>query len=195
MKLYKGEYRRALKPVLFKASPARYLSIGGSGEVDGAFGDLTGHLYNMAYTIKMASKKAGFDYKVCPLEARYWTQGQAGPYDFAQRPMDEWQWQVMVRTPLEIGEADLSVALDVLLGKGKSEVLREVELIDLDEGVCAQVLHVGPYSESKRSTDLLVAMGAVEGLVPIGSHHEIYLSDPRRVPPERLKTLLRLPLH
>ncbi len=197
VKLHRAEYIKPKQAALVEVTPARYLAIPGQGPVEGAFGELVGHLYNMAYTIKMTSKKNGLDYKVCPLEARYWSADETHPYAFlADDPTDQsgWRWQVMIRTPAEIGDTELEVALETLLGKGKSEALREVELIDLEEGECAQILHLGPFSESQRSIDQLLELAAAEGKSGTGRHHEIYLSDPRRVPAEKLKTILRLPL-
>lgn len=197
VKLHKAEYVKPRQATLVEIAPARYLAIPGRGPVGEAFGERVGHLYNMAYTVKMASKRSGLDYKVCPLEARYWCGKKKDPYAFlCDDPSDQskWDWQVMIRTPSEIGEAELETGLETLLGKGKPEDLREVELIDLEEGVCAQVLHLGPYRESQRSIDLLLELARAEGKSPTGRHHEIYLSDPRRVPEEKLKTILRLPL-
>lgn len=197
VKLHKAEYVKPKQAALVQVSPARYLAIPGHGPVSDGFGERVGHLYNMAYTIKMTSRKNGMDYKVCPLEARYWCAQEADPYAFlGDDPTDQsgWEWQVMIRTPAEIGEAEREAAVETLLARGKPEDLREVELIDLEEGECAQVLHVGPFSESQRSIDLLLELAEAEGKRPAGRHHEIYLSDPRKVPAERLKTILRMPL-
>ena len=197
IKLHKAEYIKPKQAALVQIAPARYLAIPGRGPVGEAFGERVGHLYNMAYTIKMTSKKDGLDYRVCPLEARYWCAKKKEPYAFVgDDPSDQskWLWQVMIRTPSEIGNVEMEAALQTMLGKGKPEALREVELIDLEEGECAQVLHMGPFSESQRSIDLLLELAAAEGKSAAGRHHEIYLSDPRRVPEEMLKTTLRLPV-
>ena len=88
----------------------------------------------------------------------------------------------------------LEAAVAALDKRGKRGLSPEVKLATIDEGTCAQMLHVGPYGREKETVDKMVAFAASTGFVPQGRHHEIYLSDPRRVAPERLKTILRLPV-
>ena len=99
-----------------------------------------------------------------------------------------------MRSPDFLAPADLAAAVAALLDKGKPATVKEVTLTTLDEGSCVQMLHVGPYEREPESIALMQAFASGKSLVFAGSHHEIYLSDPRRVPPERLKTILRVPV-
>jgi len=100
----------------------------------------------------------------------------------------------MIRTPEAVDEADRTRAETSLLEKGKDPAVRDVALIDLAEGPCVQMLHVGPYEREPETVARMLEFAAAEGLEPHGRHHEIYLSDPRRVAPEILRTILRLPV-
>jgi len=108
--------------------------------------------------------------------------------------LDQWQWRLLIRTPEFITAADLRQARQTLLAKGKGPEVSEVELDTLEEGPCVQMLHVGPYDAEAAAIDAMKQFAADGGLEFRGHHHEIYLSDPRRVPPERLRTILRMPV-
>jgi hypothetical protein len=192
-KLHKDEYVAPKKPVLVEAKPANYLTIDGQGEPGGElFQARIGALYGMAYTIKMTSKFAGQDYVVCKLEGQWWSDEFGG--DFSKVPMDKWQWKILIRTPDFIGEAELNQAAEVLTKKGKSPDVKLVKLETMDEGLCVQMLHVGPYNKEGETVRVMNAFAKEQGLALHGLHHEIYLSDPRRVAPGRLRTILRHPV-
>ena len=190
-KLYKNEYVTPKKPVMLQTKPAQYLAIKGQGAPGGErFTACIGALYGVAFTVKMTRKFAGKqDYAVCKLEGQWFFEG-----DLAKIPKDQWRWKLMIRTPDFITETDRRQAVATLLKKGKSRAVEDVKLETIDEGQCVQMLHVGPYE--KECETIAVMRGFVEskGLKFAGPHHEIYLSDPRRVPPERLKTILRAPV-
>jgi hypothetical protein len=189
-KLHKAEYATPKKPVLVRTKPARYLAISGRGAPGGErFTACIGALYGAAFTIKMTRKFAGKqDYAVCKLEGQWFFDG-----DPAGTPKDEWKWKLMIRTPDFISEEDLKTAVGTLLKRGKSREVEEVALERIDEGDCVQMLHVGPYEKENETVALMRNFAEAGGLKLGGPHHEIYLSDPRRVPPERLKTILRVP--
>lgn len=194
-KEHKAEYAASAKaPALVKVGPAKYLAITGRGEPDGQeFQDRIGAMYAMAFTIKMTRKFAGLgDYKVCHLEGQWWHE-TAGA-EFFRQPRDTWSWRLLIRVPDFIKKKDLVSAQKTLIDKGKSPLAGEVTLETLREGLCVQMLHMGPYAEEPRTLGRMCELAEAEGLAVDGLHHEIYLSDPRRVPPERLKTILRLPL-
>ena len=187
------EYVTPKQPVLIDVAPARYLGITGRGEPGGAaFTEAVGALYNVAFTVKMARKFAGTLYTVSKLEALWWGDDPGG--DFVHEPRDQWNWQLLIRTPDFITGAELAESIATLLGRGKPARVRDVELVTIDEGRCVQMLHVGPYSEEWRSLEAMQALVQREGLRVHGRHHEIYLSDPRRVAPAKLRTILRLPV-
>jgi len=190
----KSEYAAKAQPGLVETGPARYLAIVGRGAPGGdEFADKVGALYAVAFTVKMTWKADGRgDYAVCKLEGQWWVDGAPG--DWADVPREEWRWRLMIRTPDFIGRAEIDRAVAALLSKKKPEVVREVELFDLDEGPCVQMLHVGPYDEEPASIAKLHAFAAEQGRELRGLHHEIYLSDARRVAPEKLRTILRMPV-
>jgi hypothetical protein len=146
----------------------------------------------MAFTIKMTRKFAGQqDYAVCKLEGQWWSELAA---DFARLPKDQWLWKLLIRTPDFIKDDDLLQAVAVLLKRGKGEDVKRVRLESLAERLCVQMLHVGPYDRECETIAVMRAFAEKQQLGFAGKHHEIYLSDPRRVPPERLKTIVRQPV-
>jgi hypothetical protein len=192
-KLHKDEYAAAKSPVLVSIARAKYLAVEGQGAPgDEAFVAGVGALYAAAFTVKMTSKFAGRDYKVCTLEALWWADGQDA--DFLHVPRSRWRWQLLIRQPDFIRKPNLTAAVEALLAKGKAPEVAEVRLETLAEGRCVQMLHVGPYADEARTIGAMAAHAAEQGLALHGRHHEIYLSDPRRVPPERLRTILRHPV-
>ena len=192
-KVHKAEYVTPKKPVLIQTKPAKYLTIGGQGAPAGkAFQEGVGALYNVAFTLKMAKKFAGQDYKVCHLEGLWWGEREAE--NFALQSPETWNWKLIIRVPDFIGSKDLKDTIETLKEKGKPPAVANVRLETLDEGQCVQMLHVGPYSKEGETISQMTALAGQKGLSFHGRHHEIYLSDPRRVPPERLRTILRLPV-
>ena len=192
-KIHKTDYVAARKPVMVKIGPAKYLTISGHGApASPEFQDGIGTLYGVAFTVEMTRKFAGKDYKVCHLEGLYWGNGNE---EIAICPdPSEWNWTLVIRVPDFIKEKDLNQAIAQLRAKGKAGDFEKVKLESIDEGSCVQMLHVGPYNEEKRTIDQMLAFARQKGLACRGKHHEIYLSDPRRVPPERLRTILRFPV-
>ncbi len=189
-KEHKQEYAASQKPALMTMKPATYLMITGEGAPGGrAFTDAIGALYGVAFTIKMTRKFAGKqDYAVGKLEAIWPDPNCDGePID-----KDQWTWQLMIRTPKAVSQKDLDQAVATLLKRGKGEHARRVELRSLAEGVCVQALHVGPYEEEHKTLAVMQAFGEKKGFAAARGHHEIYLSDPRRVEPAKLKTILRM---
>ncbi len=193
-KLHRDEYVARKKPVIVTARPARYLAIEGQGEPGGEqFQTRVGALYAAAFTLKFTSKGEGRDYVVCKLEAVWWADG-CEDGDFSRVPKEQWRWQLMIRTPDFIDDADLAGAAEKILVKGKCPEIVDVRLAELDEGRCVQMLHVGPYEDEPETVAKMRAFAVEQGLAFAGRHHEIYLSDPRRVEPARLRTILRMPV-
>lgn len=176
-----------------------FLTTEGRGDPNGpAYARAVSALYPLAYALKGAAKADGADFVVPPLEALWWADD---PRAFARNDRSAWRWTVMLRVPDAVGDADLAAAQATcrpkLARKGPNgaAALDEVRLARLAEGTCLQTLHVGPYSaEAPVLADLHERWMPGHRLTFDGPHHEIYLSDPRRVPPERLKTLLRQPV-
>jgi hypothetical protein len=193
-KLHKADYVAPKKPALVRLKPVIYLAIEGQGAPGGdKFTACIGALYGMAFTIKMTRKFAGLqDYVVCKLEGQWWADGADS--GFTKTPKDQWRWKLLIRTPDFIKSKDLEQAATVLVKRGKGANVERVGLETLDEGQCVQMLHVGPYEKECETIALMEAFAEKQQLRFHGRHHEIYLSDPRRVPPERLKTILRHPV-
>ena len=192
-KQFAADYVAPKEPVLLRLKAARYLAIAGRGEPAGkAFQAAIGALYNVAFTVKMARKFAGRDYTVSKLEGLWWAD-EAGR-EFLETPREKWNWKLMIRTPAFISEKEVAGAKEKLLGKGKASEIAGVKLETLEEGQCVQVLHLGPYDAELETITRLRAAAAAKGLTFHGLHHEIYLSDPRRVAPAKLRTILRHPV-
>ncbi len=146
----------------------------------------------MAFTAKMTRKFSGReDYAVSKLEAQW--RSDSGP-DFSGVSKDEWKWKLMIRTPGFVTRKDVAEAVAVLLKRGKGREVEQVGLESLSEGTCVQMLHVGPYEKEPETIGSMQAFASARRLSLRGPHHEIYLSDPRRVAPEKLKTILRIPV-
>lgn len=190
---HKTEYLAPRSPHVIAVGAARYLAIEGQGPPAApAFAAAIGALYSVAFTIKMAKKFAGLDYAVAKLEGLWWG-GRAGRL-LLDEPPARWRWQLLIRVPAFIAERDRRQALATLAQRGKSPLVRQVRLLTLREGRCVQLLHVGPYDQERESLARMDLYARSKGLCAHGRHHEIYLSDPRRVAPAKLRTLLRQPV-
>ncbi len=187
-----SEYVTPKEPVFVMVGPAKYLTILGHGAPGGKqFQSSIAALYAVAFTLKMTEKFAGHDYKVCHLEGQWWA---ADGSDFRSHKAAEWEWRLLIRVPDFITPSQLENAIATVIAKGKSPLASQIRLEELTEGRCVQMLHVGPYAEERSTVDVMQKKAQGSGMRFCGPHHEIYLSDPRRVPKERLKTILRYPV-
>ncbi len=191
LRLHHDEYVAPRNPRVVTAGKGQYLSVEGRGRPgDALFRAQVGALYGMAWTLKMTKKGLGKDFKMMPLEALWW--GEAAEPGAA--PGAEWSWKLLLRVPNFVRRRDLSAAAQALAARGRGQGAREVALEQLKEGRCVQALHVGPYDTEHETIEHMARAARAHGLALHGRHHEIYLSDPRRVPPERLRTILRHPV-
>jgi len=191
-KQFKSEYVTPKQPTFVVVGPAKYLAITGQGAPGGPhFRSHISALYAVAFTLKMTEKFAGNDYKVCHLEGQWWACDGS---DFHARQPKEWQWRLLLRVPEFIAAAHVDVAIKAVMEKGRSAIAAQVKLEALTEGRCVQMLHTGPYEEEKAAIDKMQELAKGNGVHLRGPHHEIYLSDPNRVPAERLRTILRYPV-
>ncbi len=166
---------------------------GATPETSREFQDALSALYGLSYTCKFMSKLRKtnpVDYTVMPLEGLWW--GTSGQFDL--RHMEEWSWTLMIMQPRHITPAMFTRAITKLCEKGDNPALERVRLESWREGLCIQIMHVGPYAEEPRTVDLMNAFAQQNGLRLAGKHHEIYLGDPRRANPDKLKTILRHPV-
>ena len=188
----KKEYAATRNPALVKVGPAVYLCISGQGAPGSdAFSEAIGALYGVAFTVKMTRKFAGeSDYVVSKLE------GLWPDFSSAQAMTDKntWNWQMLIRTPKFVSQKEIAKAASVLMKRGKGAEVQRVRLEALEEGLCVQALHVGPYGDEPATIATMKSFAESKGFKLSGAHHEIYLSDPRRVAPAKLKTILRHPV-
>jgi hypothetical protein len=192
-KEHQADYITPKAPTLVETKPARYLAIASRGDPKGKlFPAKMGALYNVTFTVKMAQKFAGRDYSVSKLEGLWWPDAKYRA--FMDAPPDTWNWKLMIRVPEFITAKEVDGAIAKLQKKGKPAEVAEVRLETLDEGRCVQMLHVGPYDAEAKTIAAMTAFAQAKGLAYHGLHHEIYLSDPRRVAPARLRTILRHPV-
>lgn len=190
---HKEEYVAPKSPVVVDVGEARYLTIAGQGEPGGqAFVSKVGALYGVAFSVKMKSKAAGRDYAVAKLEGLWW--GAKSKHDFFGEPRETWNWKLLIRTPVFITEEEVQAAVNALADNGRGAVTRDVRLETIGEGRCVQMLHVGPYSTETQTLIQMMEFMKENGLTRNGLHHEIYLSDPKRTAPEKLRTILRVPV-
>lgn len=189
---HKEEYAASEQPAIVQVGPALYLTVVGKGSPGGPeFQSAMGSLFGAAYTLKFLHKARGRDFKVSGPEGLWGAPPRSGPFrmeDLAKLP-----WRLILRVPEFVTNADLRATLQQLAKKGKAGGDR-VTLERLREGTCVQMLHVGPYSTEPRTVKALGIFARGEGFSLVGPHHEIYLSDPRRVAPSRLRTVLRYPV-
>lgn len=192
-KLHKADYIAPKKPQTCHVANAHYLAINGiGGPGDDNFNDAVAALYAVAYTVKMTRKKMALgDYVICKLEARYWSEEQKC---LSEVDKSQWHWQLMIRTPAHVEVNDIEQAAKVLTAKGKTNSVNKVNLIEHEFSHCIQMLHIGSYEEESRTIEQMAAFAAKHQLSATGEHCEIYISDPRRIPAERLKTILRMPV-
>lgn len=186
------EYQARAEPGLVTVSPASYLAVDGTGEPGGAeFTAGVGALFAVAYGIAMARRKEGKPtFRVPKLEALWHA---ASEHDFLTVPREAWSWTLLLRVPDFVEDGELATASAAATKRGVTHAAL-VHRLSIDEGACAQVLHVGPYAGESETLAGVSAMLDRLGLARHGSHHELYLTDPRRTPPERTRTILRHPV-
>jgi hypothetical protein len=186
---HKAEYAAHRNPAIMKVGPASYLVAAGKGSPGGPeFGLAIGSLFGAAYTLKFRHKAKGRDFKVSGLEGLWDVPPFGGPPK--AKDLTKMSWRLMLRVPEFVTRSDVKSTNHRLAKKGKTSG-EEVTLERVREGTCVQALHVGPYSEERGTVQSMIASASDSGYAIMGPLHEIYLSDPRRVPPARLRTILR----
>lgn len=197
--LVKKLYAKKLKPVIMEIPLLPYLMIDGEGAPEGspAFQEAIGAVYSIAYTIKFMPKSGAvvpgyFTAKMCPMEALWWMKDDVM---FDQKKPEQWRWRIMIMMPGYVTSKIVKQAKSMLEEKGKlTEAARRVTISRWKEGRVVQKLYVGPYDKETQTILEMHAFAEAEGYTLVGKHHEIYMSDPRRVPSSRLKTILRQPI-
>lgn len=201
-KEYRDLYQPKAKPSLVEVPPMRFLAVEGKGdpnEPGGAYQHALELLYGMAYTLKMSYKtdhaiEGFYQYVVPPLEGFWWQPAVAG-VDYTNKA--SFNWVSVIRVPEFVTDADFAWALEAATAKKKLD-FSPVRLIEVDEGLCVQCMHIGPYDNEPATVEAMHEFAASQGYVPDFSdtrrHHEIYLSDPRKADPAKMKTVVRHPV-
>jgi hypothetical protein len=198
----KIDFKKALKHLynppankftLVDVPPMNFLMVDGHGDPNKApeFQENTGALYGLAYTIKFALKPAGVDFVVPPLEGLWWMEDMR---EFSLETKDRWDWTLMMMQPEAVTPEIFANARQQALRKNAIPALEKVRLEAYHEGLSIQILYFGSYADEGPTIARMHAYISDEGMVTNGEHHEIYLGDPRRTPPEKLKTVIRQPV-
>lgn len=201
-KEYKEFYMPKNKPEIVTVPAMNYIAVRGKGnpnEEDGEYKAAIGLLYGIAFTIKMSKKgshqiEGYFDYVVPPLEGFWWQDGVRG-VDYSRK--NEFQWISVIRLPDFVTKADFDWAVAEAAAKKKTD-FSKVEFLTIEEGLCVQMMHIGSYDDEPESVAKMDAFleenGYEKDITDVRRHHEIYLSDARKVEPARRKTVIRHPI-
>ena len=187
-------YRARPTPELVEVPPLRYLCLDGHGDPNSspAYADAIQALYAVSYAAKFAIRKAGgVDFKVSALEG-FWSAEDMSV--FLSGDKSAWDWTMVIRQPDSVTDALLARLVEEVAVKKALPAVHELRLRTITEGTAAQVLHVGPYAAEGPTIQRLHDFIHEQGLVFSGDverHHEIYLGDPRRAAPEKLRTIIR----
>lgn len=199
---YRDLYQPKTKPSIVEVPRMRFIAVEGMGdpnEEGGAYKEAIGLLYGIAFTLKMSYKtdhaiEGFYEFVVPPLEGFWWQPGVSG-VDFSNKA--SFNWVAAIRVPEFVDDAAFTWAVETASAKKKLD-FSPVRLIEIDEGLCVQCMHVGPYDDEPATVDAMHEFAASQDYVPDFSaarrHHEIYLSDPRRVDPSKMKTIVRHPI-
>lgn len=181
--------------VVVEVPTLRYVAVDGKGDPNSApeYGEAIEALYGVSYALKFQSKnELGRDYVVGPLEGLWRADDMSV---FTAREKTAWRWTMMINQPEWITDAMLAEAIEKVAAKKQLPALSRLRMVELDEGMSVQILHVGSYDDEAPTLAKLHDEYIPEnGLTFNGDHHEVYLSDARRTAPEKLKTVLRQPV-
>lgn len=201
-KEYKEYYLPKNKPQIVEIPPMNYIAVRGQGDPNdenGEYKQAIGVLYAVAYTLKMSYKtdhriEGFFEYVVPPLEG-FWQSENGGAFDYTDK--SQLSWISVIRLPDFISEKDFKWAVETASEKKKLDCSK-AEFLTVNEGLCVQIMHNGSYDDEPATVEIMDRFIAGNGFQnDLGSgrlHHEIYLSDPRKTLPGKLKTVIRHPI-
>ena len=201
-KEYKEFYCPKNKPEIVNVPAANYIAVRGKGnpnEEGGAYQKAIGVLYAVAYTLKMSYKtdykiEGFFEYVVPPLEGFWWQDNTCG-IDYSNKRA--FNWISVIRLPDFVTKADFNWAVETATKKKKIDC-SSAEFLTIDEGLCVQIMHIGPFDDEPETVaimdEYIKTNGYVNDITDKRLHHEIYMSDARKVPSEKWKTVIRHPI-
>ncbi len=190
-------YKPSLKtPIILKIPKMMFFMVDGTGDPNTSeeYKDVVQILYNISYTLKMKVIKKetpSKDYVVPPLEGLWYMPKMD---EWSMEDKDKWQWTMMIRIPDFIKDVQIKKAMKILKETKNPIFFSKLRYEQYNEGTCVQIMYLGPYDEEPPTIKKMHQFAKENGYNLNGHHHEIYLSDPRRVEPERLKTVLRQPI-
>ena len=185
----------AKEVTVVEVPPMNFAMVDGEGNPNDSndFQEALQALYGISYTLKFMLKKAGkADYTAMPLEGLWWTD-DAGGFDY-ESTKSAWKWTALIMQPDFVSRAHCKAAAAQLEKKKHPPALPRVRFERFDEGLAVQIMHIGPYAAEKPTIERLHGYAKENGYRLAGKHHEIYLGDPRRTAPAKLKTVIRLPV-
>ncbi len=199
----KIDYKKELKKLynaskneveVIEAPKMNYIMIDGEGNPNETpwFAEAVSALFSTAYTIKfMIKKDAGIDYSVMPLEGLWWMDDMK---EFTVENKHRWKWTLMIMQPEHVTEEIFIKGLEAAKKKKANRAMDSLRFEAYEEGLSAQLLHIGPYTEEEPNIERIHKFIDEKGYQKTGRHHEIYLSDANKTAPEKLKTILRQPI-
>jgi hypothetical protein len=194
-KEFRDFYTAGRQPRLVDIPNFSFLMVDGHGDpnVSVEYRQAVDALYSLSYTLKFALKRGPqqLDYRVMPLEGLWWMPDMS---QFSIERKADWDWTMMIRQPDEVDEDLFERSLAEATRKKELPAAGLTRLEGFTEGLAAQVLHVGPYAAEGPTIERLHAFIVEHGYERVAKHHEIYLGDPRRSAPEKLRTVLRQPV-
>jgi len=196
---FKKELKHLYQPSTKKVEPVdvpemNFLMVDGYGNPNTSqvYQEAVEALYGMAYTLKFMSKqKLEKDYTVPPLEGLWWADNMGA---FLDGDKDQWEWTMMIMVPDWITPEMIETAKAELKAKKDPAALDKLYIQKFHEGLAAQITYIGPYAEEGPTIEKIHNFIAQQGFVRSGKHHEIYIGDPRRTAPEKLRTVIRQPM-
>jgi hypothetical protein len=175
--------------------PMNYLMLDGKGDPNNSreYADAVETLFSVAYTIKFAVKKSALaiDYGVMPLEGLWWADDMNA---FASGDKSNWRWKMMIAQPSFVTQATVDAAIAEVKRKKNPAAISGLRFESFDEGQCAQIMHIGPFSAEGPNIERVHHFIEAGGHKRHGKHHEIYLSDIRKADPSKWKTIIRQPM-
>lgn len=185
----------ASKVVQVDIPPMNYLMVDGTGDpnTEKSYQEAVEALFTLSYTLKFMTKKGplAVDYGVMPLEGLWWADDMAA---FSVEDKSSWKWTLMIMQPDFIAPEMVITAMAEVRKKKNPAALNKVRFEEFEEGVSAQILHIGPFSEEGPTIERVHRFIADSGHQRVGKHHEIYLSDIRKADPKKWKTVIRQPM-
>jgi hypothetical protein len=190
-------YPRARAPRIVLTEPKRCLAICGTEAPGGPeFQEAMGALYGTAYSIVHRLRDRGLEARVKPSEALWERRNGESGWSLGAEAFDAtaWTWTLLIPVPPEADEEDVHAAILAVRARKANPALDRIHLLEVDEGVVVEAMHVGPYADEPRTIEAMRVTAEAAGMAAIGPHHEIYLGDPFRTAPQRLRTVLRQPV-